>query len=205
MINMTIFILLGDNTMKTDYFADPYTQTMIQNMPEKTGKSLEAWFKAIAEKKLSKHSDIMTFIKGDHGVTHGYANTISLLYRQMTEGGPPSEASLIKDQYAKKLDLKPIYDYLVTEVECFGPDLEISPKKSYVSLRRARQFPIIQPSTKTRIDLGLNLDADVDASGCLIKGDKWSGMCSHRIELYNMDDITPEVMGWLKQAYLSAG
>ena len=30
--------------MNTDYFSDPYVQTMIQNMPEKTGNSLEAWF-----------------------------------------------------------------------------------------------------------------------------------------------------------------
>lgn len=191
--------------MKTDYFADPYTQTMIQNMPEKTGKSLDEWFDALEEKNLSKHSDIMAFIKGDHGVTHGFANTIALLYRQMTEGCPPSEASLIKDQYAKKMNLKPLYDQLVTEVECFGPDIEIAPKKSYVSLRRAKQFAIIQPSTKTRLDLGLNLDASIEASGCLIKGDKWNGMCTHRIELHTMDDITPEVMDWLKEAYLAAG
>lgn len=191
--------------MKTDYSADPYVQTMIENMPEKTGKSLEAWFKALDDKKLSKHSDIMSFIKGDHGVTHGYANTISLLYRQKAEGGPPTEASLIENQYAKKMELKPLYDHLVTEIETFGDDVEIAPKKSYVSLRRARQFAIIQPSTKTRMDLGLNLDKDVAASGCLIEGDKWSGMCSHRIELFSMDDVTPEVMDWLKTAYDSAG
>ena len=191
--------------MKMDYFADPYVQTMIENMPEKTGKSLETWFRALDEKNLHMHSEIMAFIKGEHGVTHGYANTISLLYRQMTEGGPPSEANLIKDQYAKKMDIKPIYDHLVTDIECFGPDLEIAPKKSYVSLRRAKQFAIIQPSTKTRIDLGLNLDPGVEASGLLIKGDKWSGMCSHRIELHSVDDITPEVMDWLRKAYMAAG
>ena len=191
--------------MKTDYFADPYTQTMIQNMPEKTGKSLEVWFKTLDEKQLNAHSDIMAYIKGEHGVTHGYANTVSLLYRQKAEGGPPSEESLVEDQYAKKMSLKPLYDHLVTEIECFGPDVEIAPKKSYVSLRRKKQFAIIQPSTKNRIDLGLNLDANVESSGCLIKGDKWSGMCSHRIELFNLEDITPEVMGWLREAYLAAG
>lgn len=39
--------------MKTDYFVDPFTQTMIENMPEKTGKSLEAWFKTLDGKITS--------------------------------------------------------------------------------------------------------------------------------------------------------
>ena len=178
---------------------------MIENMPEKTGKSLEEWFKALKDNNLTKHSDIMAFIKGDHGVTHGYANTISLLTRQKAKGGPPSDESLVKAQYAKKMDLKPIYDYLVNEVKGFGDDVEIAPKKSYASLRRAKQFAILQPSTKSRMDLGLNLDPNVETSGCLIEGDKWSGMCSHRIELHSMDDITPEAIGWLKTAYEGAG
>ena len=35
-----------------------------------------------------------------------------------------------------------------------------APKKGYVSVRRARQFAILQPSTKDRFDLGLNLKGD---------------------------------------------
>ena len=191
--------------MKTDYYADPYVQTMITNMPEKTGKSLEEWFKLIKDKHLSQHSEIMCLIKGDHGVSHGYANTISLLFRQKAEGGPPTHAELIEDQYAKKTHFKPLYERLVTEAQSFGKDVEIAPKKTYVSLRRAKQFAIIQPSTKTRMDLGLNLDPEMQGTGRLIKGDKWSGMCSHRIEIHSMDDITPEVIQWLQQAYQSAG
>ena len=191
--------------MKTDYYADPYVQTMIKNMPEKTGKSLEEWIKLLKENNLNKHSEIMSFIKGDHGVTHGYANTISLLFRQKAEGGPPTQAELIESQYAKKMHFKPLYDQLVTEAQSFGEDVEVAPKKSYVSLRRAKQFAIIQPSTKTRMDLGLNLKPELGGSGRLIKGDKWSGMCSHRIEIHSMEDITPEVIQWLKKAYDSAG
>jgi predicted transport protein len=191
--------------MKTDYYADPYVQTMIENMPEKTGKSLEDWFKLIKDKNLSQHGEIMSLIKGDHSVSHGYANTISLLFRQKAQGGPPTHAELIQDQYAKKLHFKPLYDRLVTEARSFGEDVEVAPKKSYVSLRRAKQFAIIQPSTQSRMDLGLNLDPELESSGRLIKGDKWSGMCSHRIEIHNMDDITPEVIQWLEKAYQAAG
>ena len=125
----------------------------------------------------------MALIKGDHGVTHGYANTISLLFQQKSAGGPPTNADLIAAQYKKKPNLKPLYDRLVMEANEFGKDIEVAPKKAYVGLRRARQFAIIQPSTKTRMDLGLNLDKALPSSGRLNKGDKWSGMCSHHIDI----------------------
>lgn len=186
------------------YTDDPQVQTMIDNMPEKTGKALEEWFALIRTQKLEKHGEIMKLLKGEHGVSHGFANTITWLYRQQAAGGPASEEELVAAQYSKKPEMKPWYDQLVTEVSKFGEDVELAPKKSYVSLRRAKQFGIIQPSTKTRMDLGLNLK-DVQASGVLIEGDKWSGMCSHRIEIHSPEDITPEVIGWLRKAYEAAG
>ena len=191
--------------MKTDYFDDPYVQTMISNMPVKTGESLEVWFERLKEKKLSTHKEIMLFLKAKHGMTHGYANTISLLFRQKAAGGPPSQEALVEAQYEKKQDFLPVYERLLEEAKAFGDDVEVAPKKSYVSLRRAKQFAIIQPSTKTRMDLGLNLDSEKPSSGRLIQGDKWSGMCSHRIEILSMDDVTPEVINWMREAYKGAG
>jgi hypothetical protein len=83
----------------------------------------------------------MKFLKGEHGVTHGYANTISILYRQELEGGPPAEKDLVAEQYAgAKAGLRPIYDAVLAAVSKFGTDIEIAPKKTYVSLRRNKQF-----------------------------------------------------------------
>ena len=183
---------------------DSMTQTMINNMPEKTGKSLEEWFKLIQASGLDKHGEIMKLLKGEHGVTHGFANTITMLFRQQAEGGPKGEDELVSVQYTGKEDLKAWYEELVAEVSKFGKDVELAPKKSYVSLRRVKQFGIIQPSTKSRMDLGLNLKG-VKASGVLIEGDKWSGMCSHRIEIHGLEDINAEVVDWLRKAYEWAG
>ncbi len=33
---------------------------------------------------------MMKLLKGEYGVTHGYANTIALLYRQQAAGGTPA-------------------------------------------------------------------------------------------------------------------
>jgi len=183
---------------------DPQLQTMIDNIPEKTGKSLEAWYGLIQQAGLEKHGEIMQLLKGKYEVTHGFANTITLLYRQHAEGGPPAEEDLVAAQYADgKAGLRPIYDEVIKTVESFGKDVEIAPKKAYVSLRRSKQFGLVQPSTKTRLDIGLNLK-DVAPQGKLEAGGSFNSMCTHRIRLEEPGDFDAEVKGWLKKAYEAA-
>ncbi len=180
---------------------DPQLQTMIDNMPKNTGKSLAEWYAAIASAKLEKHGEIMKFLKGEHGVTHGYANTIAILYRQELEGGAPAEDDLVAEQYSgAKAGLRPIYDAILSVVSAFGSDVEIAPKKTYVSLRRSKQFAIVQATTRTRIDLGFNLKG-VDPTSRLEGGNVFSGMCTHRVQLTSPTEVDPEVVSWLKQAY----
>jgi predicted transport protein len=189
--------------MSTDI--DPQLQTMINNMPNKTGKSLDEWFEVLDAARLEKHGEMMKLIKGEYGVSHGFANTIVLLYRQQAAGGLPSEADLVADQYTgAKADLKPIYEAVLAAVNGFGRDVEISPKKKYVSLRRKKQFAIVQPSTKTRVDLGLNLK-NVEPSERLQGGVVFSGMCSHKVTITSPAEIDDEVVAWLSQAYDQAG
>jgi predicted transport protein len=180
---------------------DPQLQTMIDNMPEKTGKSLTDWYKIVASSGAEKHGEIMKVLKGEHGVTHGYANTITILYRDQAAGGAPAEQDLLSSQYTgAKAGLKSVYDALISGVSRFGSDIEIAPKKTYVSLRRSKQFAIVQPSTSSRIDLGLNLKG-TDATERLEGGKVFSGMCTHKVRLSSTADVDAEVVGWLKQAY----
>jgi hypothetical protein len=79
---------------------DPQLQTMLDNMPEKTGKSISEWYEVIATTKKKNHGEIMNLLKGEHSVTHGYANTISILYRQQLAGGAKSVEDLITAQFA---------------------------------------------------------------------------------------------------------
>jgi len=180
---------------------DPQLQTMIDNMPEKTGKSLTDWYQVITSSGAEKHGEIMKVLKGEHGITHGYANTIAILFRDQAAGGAPADQDLVKAQYTgPKAGLKSVYDALLNDVSKFGSDVEIAPKKSYVSLRRNKQFAIVQPSTSSRIDLGLNLKG-IDATERLEGGKVFSGMCTHKVRLSSPDDVDKEVINWLKRAY----
>ena len=49
---------------------------MIAGLPEKTGKSLDEWRKIVQKAGLTKHKEIVTLLKTQHGVTHGFANMI---------------------------------------------------------------------------------------------------------------------------------
>lgn len=176
-------------------------QTMIDNLPEKTGKSLQEWYVIIDKSGKEKHGEIMKVLKGEHGVTHGFANTITQLYRQQKEGAPTSDKDLVDAQYANEKEaLLPIYDAVIAAAEALGSDVEVAPKKTYVSLRRNKQFAIVQPTTKTRVDLGLNLSG-VEPADKLEAAGSWNSMCTHRIRLESVDDVDDNVRQWLTQAY----
>lgn len=52
-------------------------QSMIDNLPEKTGKSLEQWLILLAKLNFTKHGEIVKHLKSEHEVTHGYGNLIA--------------------------------------------------------------------------------------------------------------------------------
>jgi hypothetical protein len=178
-------------------------QAMIDNLEEKTGRSLAGWFTLLDDQSFEKHGDYLTYLKGDMGVTHGYANLIALKHREAKAGG--SNDDPVAAQYAgAKAGLRPIYDRIVATVEKIGGDVELAPKKTYVSLRRKKQFALVQPSTKDRVDLGLNLKGE-SAGGRLEDSGSFNTMVTHRIRLNTPRDVDAEVKAWIKQAYDAAG
>jgi predicted transport protein len=92
----------------------------------------------------------------------------------------------------------------MAEIQKFGDDVEIAPKNAYVSLRRKKQFAIIQPSTKTRLDVGLNIKG-LAPSGKLEASGSWNAMCTHRIKVEDASGINEELIAWIRQAYDQAG
>ena len=175
---------------------DKALQTMIDNMPEKTGKKLTEWLGILAKTNFEKHSLAVNFLKKEHGVSHGFANTIVTLSKDKNT----DTEDLVINQYIGKALMKPIYDMLIAIIEQFGDDVVIAPKKGSVSLIRKKQFALIKPATKTRIDLGLKLK-DIAVQGRLEDSGPFGTMCTHRIRLESVTDVDNEVIDWLLIAY----
>ena len=185
---------------------DDAEATMRRNLEEKTGKSFETWVGMAKKKNFARHGEIVAWLKSEHAFGHGYANSVALVARQegAPGGGEPAGDDLVAAQYAgNKAALKPIHDALVKMVQGFGTDVEISPKKTCVSLRRSKQFALFQPSTASRVDLGIVLKG-VAPAGRLEAAGSFNAMVSHRVRLASVKDLDAEVKAWLKAAYDAA-
>jgi len=178
-------------------------ESMVQNLKEKTGKTLEQWLKIAAATKLDKHGKLVAHLKAEYGIGHGYANLIAQRALQPAVGAAEGD-DLVEAQYAgPKAALRPIYDTLIAALRKFGNDVEVAPKKAYVSLRRNKQFAIFQPSTATRLDVGINLKGK-PAKGRLEASGSFNSMVSHRVRVESAADVNAELVGWLREAYESA-
>ena len=179
---------------------DPATATMIANYEKNTGKPFEAWIDIARKAKLAKHGEIVKLLKEKHGMGHGYANLVAMTALKGDAPAPAGE-DLVAAQYAgKKAGLRPAYDRLAAAVAKFGADVELSPKKTYVSLRRSKQFALVQPSAADRLDVGINLKG-VPAKGRLEASGSFNAMVSHRVRVAGENDIDAELVGWLRAAY----
>lgn len=183
---------------------DPAIAKMEANITEKTGRSVPEWVKIVEKSGLQKHGEIVKFLKTDHGFTHGYANLVAHQALQ-SSAAHQDDGDLVAAQYAgDKEALRPIYDKILKAARGFGSDLEVAPKKGYISLRRKKQFALVQPSTRTRVDLGINLKS-MPPAGRLEASGSFNAMVSHRVRLETPEDVDAEVIAWLKDAYDAAG
>jgi hypothetical protein len=183
---------------------DDAFQSMWQNLAEKTGKDRSAWIALSRASGHSKHRELVNWLKSEHGLTHGYANAIALASLAKDEETPAAASDQIDGLFeGGKAGLRPIYDQLIQVINGFGDDVELAPKKAYVSLRRSKQFGIIQPTTATRLDLGLVLKGVIPTERLEASG-SFNAMLTHRVRLSATGDVDSELAGWLKKAYSEA-
>ncbi len=159
---------------------------MIAGLKEKTVKAMEEWLKIVRSSGLSTYDEVMKLLKEKDALISDVPDV------------------LVETQYAgAKAVLRPLYDKLIKAITGFGKDIEVSPKKAYVSIRRSKQFAIIQPSTATRLDVGINLKG-TKPTGRLEASGSFNAMVTHRVRVATIDEVDTELLGWLKQAYEAA-
>ena len=178
--------------------------TQIANIEKSTGKKLNDWITIVNKSGFARHGELVSFLKEKHGFTHGNANMVVHYAKQSHASAAENDTDWIAEQYKGKENLKPWYDKIMNEIDKFGKDIEVSPKKAYVSLRRKKQFAILQPSTKDRFDVGLNIKG-VAPAGNVIAAGSWNAMCTHRIKVEDEKMINKELIEWIKKSYEQAG
>jgi hypothetical protein len=176
----------------------------IRNIEARYGRPLSEWFALIAASGLTKHTEVVAMLKAEHGMAHGAAHRVSLLSRQAAAPAPPSADTAVDALYTgRKAALRPLHDQLMTVINAFGTDVTTVPKKGYLSIRRAKQFAMIQPSGAGRLDVGLILPG-IPPTARLEPAGSFNALFTHRVRLTSADDIDGPLTDWLHAAYTNA-
>jgi len=180
--------------------------TQLKNIESRTGKSLAELAQIVKASGLTKHGEIRDMLKRTLKMGHGDANTlVHHVFKSAGPAGGGEGASLdeiVAGYYSgPKAALRPIHDKLMQEIKAFG-DFEIAPKKTYLSLRRKKQFAMIGPATNTRVEVGLNLKGVEPTDRLIALPPK--GMCDFKVNLTAPGQVDATVLGWIRQAFDSA-
>jgi hypothetical protein len=187
---------------------DQARATQLKNIEKKTGHSLDELRAIIAENGLKKHGEIRQMLIERFGLGFGDAGQL-VHYALATDGqsaaetaGLTTEDVLAEIYTGAKAPLRPLHEALMAAIQGFGP-FEIVPKKGYVSLRRKRQFAMLGPASKGRLEVGLNMKGMEGTSR--LEAQPPGGMCQFKVFLTSAAEVDAELIGWIRQAYEGAG
>jgi len=173
--------------------------TMAANLLKNTGKSLTEWTELVKANNKAKHSQTVSWLKETYDLGLFFADLI-VHKANGTDAGSFNDDELIQLQYKGKEQLKPIFDQLLAQTLLLGNDIEVAPKKGYVSLRRKKQFACFKPATKTRFEIELIIKGQ-EPLGILEAIAGAGAMCTHKIKIEKAEQLNNDVLYWIKQAY----
>lgn len=186
-------------------------QKWIDDLPKKTGRSLDEWVALIRREGPGDEKGRKAWLKAEHGFGTNHANWLAERSREGDMGIIEEDPDTYLDAAPKyveamyaggKAQLRPIYERLLAMGLALADDVKACPCKTMVPLYRHHVFAEIKPTTKTRVDLGLALK-DLAATGRLIDtgGFQKKDRITHRIPIAHVDEIDDEVARWLRAAY----
>jgi len=171
-------------------------QSQLRNIEKDYGRTIDELVLIVTESRLTKHNEVVAMLKQRLGMSHGAAHRVSLTARSRAAQPAPLGGGLAPP-------LQDVYARLLERAVSLGDDIEQSPKKGYVSLRRRKQFAMLQPGARW-INVGLVL-AKQEPAGRLESAAKWNALFTHRVRVATTADIDDELESWLRTAYNAAG
>ncbi len=193
--------------------ADPQaaTLTQLRNIQTKTGKTIAELHAVLTASGLAKTGERRSLLMEQFKLGYGDANVVALFMGKPlpaldgaapAAAAPSAGAALDGIYTGAKAPLRPLHDAVMKAVHGLG-DFEEAPKKTYLSLRRKKQFAMVGPATKDAIEIGLNAKELPPASR--LKAMPPGGMCQYTVRISQAKEIDAQLLGWLRAAYAGAG
>jgi hypothetical protein len=178
-------------------------EAIVRNLPAKTGRTFEQWVALLKKEGPGTRKARVAWLKSQHQL-----GTVTAMFIAAEAEGRgivsqyADEGALLDGMFSgAKSGLRPLYDELARIARKLGKDLDLTVCKTYVGVRRGRQFAMIKPTTRTKLDLCLVLPG-VKPAGRLLKAGSIGGeRMTHRVEIAAKKEIDGEVKAWIKAAY----
>lgn len=193
--------------------ADPTAAliTQLRNVQSRSGQSIAQLHAALEGCGLAKHGEKRSWLMERYGLGYGDANTVVALQGKplpALDGAAPAlpavaDGDALDAIYAgNKAGLRGLHEALMTRIRALG-EFEIAPKKSYLSLRRSKQFATVGPATAKQIEIGLNCRTLPEDPRLKVLPP--GGMCQASTRIADASEIDEALLGWIRLAYASAG
>lgn len=161
---------------------------------ECTGRPLGEWVAYTKKHGPKTEPDRRAWLKSEHGLTANYAFWVAEVAEGRVEQTPEE---LVDAMFAKKPDIRPIYDRLIKLALTLGPDVLICPGKTIVPLYRKKNFAQFKPATRVRLELGLVLGEMKTPRRLKVNDDR----ITHTVHLSGPAEVDAEIEHWLRMAY----
>jgi Domain of unknown function (DUF5655)/Domain of unknown function (DUF4287) len=176
-------------------------RSQVRNIEARYGRPISDWIELISGSGKTKHSEIVAMLKEDHGMAHAAAHRVALVARDQLAA--PDAIDPLGDLYAGKREpLRPIHERLMAVIQALGP-VEVAPKKGYLSLRRKKQFAMIQPAAQW-VNVGVVHPA-LPVGPRAESAANFNALFTHRVRVRGTGEVDEQLVRWLTEAYELAG
>lgn len=178
-----------------------FEREFMDGLKASTGKDLATWMKVIDACGTKKRNEVIAWLKSQRGFGHMNASLLAGIH---ANGGKPvyqSTDGLLESQFAKAVEMKPLYEAFLEFVKKQFPNSTVLPKKTYVSILENREFAAINIKPR-ELRIGLDLgDRPFDET---IEKAKLTGpmpRISHMFVLTDANQLNDEIAEALRQSH----
>jgi hypothetical protein len=174
-----------------------------RNLPDRTGRTVQEWAALVKKSGPKGTKERISWLRARHRLGGPSAMVVvaeaegTNLEAEYEDGGRLIEAMFRGPRAA----LKPAYEAALEAAKALGKDVGVSARKTYVTLTRKRQFAVLQPSTSTRLDIGLVLPGVRPRGRLRGTANVGGGRVTHAIAVETAAEVDAFVRRWLKVAY----